>query len=54
MSRNPYTSMVYKIDWFAFTVSDEIDKNGEKIGFILLESLGYDLSLIHISEPTRH
>ena len=30
MSRNPYKSMVYKVDWFAFTVSDEIDKNEAK------------------------
>ena len=43
MSRNPYKSMVYKVDWFAFTVSDEIDKNEAKNGFVLLENLGYDL-----------
>ena len=36
--------MVYKIDWFPFTVSDEINKNGENIGFILLESLRYYLA----------
>ncbi|MRL88003.1 hypothetical protein GJI80_09055 [Lactococcus lactis subsp. cremoris] len=44
MSRNPYKSMVYKVDWFAFTVSDEIDKNEAKNGFVLLENLGYDLA----------
>lgn len=43
MGRNPYTSMVYKIDWFAFTVSDEIDMNGAEKGFLLLENLGYNL-----------
>jgi len=36
--------MVYKVDWFAFTVSDEIDKNEAKNGFVLLENLGYDLA----------
>ena len=41
MSRNTYTSMVYKLDWFAFTVSDVIDKTGETIGIILLASLCY-------------
>ena len=44
MGRNPYTSMVYKVDWFAFTVSDEIDTNGAEKGFVLLENLGYDLA----------
>lgn len=44
MDRNPYTSMVYKVDWFAFTVSDEIDTNGAEKGFVLLENLGYDLA----------
>ena len=43
MGRNPYASMVYKVDWFAFTVSDEIDTNGAEKGFVLLENLGYDL-----------
>ena len=42
MGRNPYASMVYKVDWFAFTVSDEIDTNGAEKGFVLLENLGYD------------
>ena len=44
MSRSPYTSQFYNIDCFAFTVFDEIDKNGEKICVILRESLGYDLA----------
>ena len=44
MGRNPYTSMVYKVDWFAFTVSDEIDTDGAEKGFVLLENLGYDLA----------
>lgn len=38
MSINPYISMVYKVDWFAFTVSDEIDTNGAENGFVLLEN----------------
>lgn len=40
---NPYGAMVYKIDWFAFTVADEIDKNDAENDFILLKNLGYDL-----------
>lgn len=43
MSRNPYKSMVYKVDWFAFTVSDETDKSGAEKGFLLLENLGYNV-----------
>jgi phage replication initiation protein len=42
--RNPYISMTYKIDWFAFTVSDETDTDGAEKGFFLLENLGYDLA----------
>ena len=53
MSRNPYTSRFYKIDWFAFTVSDEIDKNVAKIGTTLLESLGYD-SAVFETIPGRY
>lgn len=44
MSENPYTSMVYKVDWFAFTVSDETDTDGSEKGFVLLENLGYNLA----------
>lgn len=39
----PCVPMVYKVDWFSFTVSDEIDTNGAENGFVLLENLGYDL-----------
>lgn len=35
--------MVYKIDWFAFTIPDEVDGNGEKNSFLVLENLGYVL-----------
>ena len=48
MSINPYISMVYKVDWFAFTVSDEIDTNGAENGFVLLENLGYNLAEFEI------
>lgn len=44
MSTNPYTAMVYKVDWLALTISDELDQNGEEFELLLLESLGYDLA----------
>lgn len=44
MGRNPYKSMIYKIDWFSFTVSDDVDTNGAEKGFLLLENLGYDVA----------
>ncbi|MDT2914829.1 replication initiation factor domain-containing protein [Lactococcus lactis] len=41
MVKNPYKSMVYKVDWFAFTVSDDIDTNNDENDFLLLKNLGY-------------
>lgn len=44
MAKNPYKSMVYKVDWFAFTVSDDIDTNNEENDFLILKNLGYMFS----------
>lgn len=44
MSTNPYTAMVYKVDWLALTISDTLDQNREEFELLLLESLGYDLA----------
>lgn len=44
MDKNPYKSMVYKVDWFSFTVSDIFDGGEDGKDFVLLEHLGYDIN----------
>ena len=44
MDKNPYKSMVYKVDWFSFTVSDTFDGGEDGKDFVLLENLGYDIN----------
>ena len=44
MDKNLYKSMVYKVDWFSFTVSDTFDGGEDGKDFVLLENLGYDIN----------
>ena len=44
MDKNLYKSMVYKVDWFSFTISDEFDGGEDRKDFVLLENLGYDIN----------
>lgn len=43
MSKKPYLSMGYRVDWLALTISDSLDQISDKFELLLLESLGYNV-----------